>query len=240
MKKFLFSVVAMATMVFSANAQTWDFTDGYGEATANFGTSTNAYGTAEGFKVIVPGVKSSTWADIVSFFTIPGFDGLQFGIKNSDAAKDGIRQFPSGDASEGLLGNGGDCLLKISNCTAGEKITITACAKGSTAVNQDTFISKRDQGNNLTSTNTASSAKDQFNDFTYTVDANGVVEIYFTNARITKIVKGENSTGVNPITGELCKETGFFNLLGQKLNAAPEKGTYIVTYSDCPAEKFVK
>jgi hypothetical protein len=34
--------------------------------------------------------------------------------------------------------------------------------------------------------------------------------------------------------------TGFFNLLGQELNAAPEKGVYIETYADAPAKKVVK
>ncbi len=62
----------------------------------------------------------------------------------------------------------------------------------------------------------------------------GIIQIYLTDIELAE------ELGINDITTDGCQITGYFNLLGQKLNDVPEKGVYIETYSNCPPQKMVK
>ena len=74
----------------------------------------------------------------------------------------------------------------------------------------------------------------------YTPDMGADFEV----VTLTETVPRNSSTtlgvgGASTADGD-CEPNGFYSILGQKLNYAPERGVYIVTYSNCEAKKFVK
>lgn len=239
MKKLLLLGAAMIAAL-ALNAQTYDFTTG--SLTFNAGSSinyVNGSATADDitWTVVSPGLNTEagegakSFSKAGGFFTFDEISGLEFVALNSASDKDAIRFAAA--ANGGIVGNGGDDFIKIPNQTAGTLISVTYTMKGSTTPNLLNGNKAKDKGAgdanyNLTAgaSNTEPSVKGAMVTNKYTVAADGDAYLYITNARIEKIVIGDDASGVDEAVAEGAT-LEYYSVAGVKLGA-PVKGERIV------------
>ena len=238
MKKLLLLGAAMIAAL-ALNAQTYDFTTG--SLTFTAGSSINyvkGSASADGidWSVVAPGLNTETgegaksFAQAGAFFTFSEISGLEFVALNSASDKDAFRF--AAVANGGIVGNGGDCFVKIPSQIAGTVISVTYTMKGSSSTNLTNGNKAKDKGAgdanynlNADASNSEPSAKGTMVTNKYTVAADGDAYLYITNARIEKIVIG-GASGVNEAVAEGAT-LEYYSVAGANLGA-PVKGERIV------------
>lgn len=239
MKKLLLLGAAMIAAL-ALNAQTYDFTTG--SLTFNAGSSINylnGTATADGitWTKVSPGLNTESgegaksFAQAGAFFTFDEISGLEFVALNSSSDKDAFR-FAAVE-NGGIVGNGGDCFVKIPSQLAGTVISVTYTMKGSSSTNLINGNKAKDKGAgdanyNLTAgaSNSEPSAKGTMVTNKYTVAADGDAYLYITNARVEKIVIGDDASGVDEAVAEGAT-LEYYSVAGVKLGA-PVKGERII------------
>jgi hypothetical protein len=217
MKKFLFSVAAMATMMFTANA---------GENHILFDVET--------VDAVSGGITSYTENGVT-------YPIVTNGKATSVTATSNFDNDPApADATVGRLNLGGSgAYITLNNVEIGSTIKIYWAISGAASLDKPRgFDIAGATPDALRSTsavkNIATAETLTATESTVTLAAFGggvyIYDIYYTST----------TSGIGDITANGCEVTGYFNLLGQQLNDAPAKGAYIETYSNCPAKKFVK
>jgi len=237
MKKLLFSVAAMATMVFCANAQdiTVNFNAWVNESTSiDFGSGVSGSfdaspGNGTGNNICNGGAIGGSATRRIqanhitldfSGSTIDVLGGLQFAANSSGAASRTILSIEVGGVAvegwsathlpTGAANSDGTCgIIEVSglNIPKASPVKITFA---SWAQNSETQVWEP-----------------------------GTTPQNIRFVEIKLIASTNNSVG--NVTDDGCTVTGYFNILGQNLGQEePASGVYIVTYDNCPAKKFVK
>jgi hypothetical protein len=243
MKKLLLLGAAMIAAL-ALNAQTYDFTTGTLTFNANGSSNTLSSETAATggvtYSIVTPGsatyeYEGSTvtagprsFSHAGGFFTFNEISDLEFIALNSSATKDCLRFAAA--TNGGLVGNGGDCFIKIPGQTAGTLISVTYTKKGgdATNLNQKAADKGAELGNNITSDASNAEPVDKSDIVTnkYTVTADGDVYLYISKARVEKIVIGGDASGVDEAVAEGAK-LEYYSVAGVKLGA-PVKGERII------------
>ncbi len=244
MKKLLLLGAAMIAAL-ALNAETYDFTTGTLTFNANGSSNALSSSTAETggvtYAIVTPGSATyekdgSTvtagpiaFSHAGAFFTFDEISGLEFIALNSSKDKDCFRFAAA--TNGGLVGNGGDCFIKIPGQTAGTLISVTYTRKGgdATNLNQKAADKGAELGNNITpdASNAEPVDKNTLVTNKYTVTADGDVYLYISKARVEKIViGGGDASGVDEAVAEGAK-LEYYSVAGVKLGA-PVKGERII------------